>query len=206
LGIEKPQSGQILYRGSDLLMMPRRELKEVKREIHLIFQESAAALDPNFKVEKILAEPLIIHGVSDSAERKSRTRQALERVELPANLLRRRPSELSGGQRQRVAIARGLMLKPRLLILDEAFSSLDLSTQGQIANLLLDLQEQDGLAYLLITHDLSLANLLAHEVAQIVAGRIVARDSSSSVLTANLHTKGEAMASASSSRETVNAP
>jgi len=206
LAIEKPERGQVLYRGADLLTASRSELKAARREIHLIFQESASALNPGLSIERILAEPLAIHDPESTREEKrSRIRESLERVELPAAFLTRRAQELSGGQRQRVAIARALVLQPKLLILDEALSSLDLSTQGQIANLLLELQGRDGLAYLLITHDLTLANPLAHEVAVMEAGKILQRREPSPVVAANLREARGKSANGSASSETVSA-
>jgi peptide/nickel transport system ATP-binding protein len=185
--LERPNEGKILYEGKDLLTLGREELKAARREIHLIFQDSGLSLNPRFTVEDLVAEPLVIHKIfEDKAQIGRRVRAAMDQVELSHGFLARRPSELSGGQRQRVAIARALALQPKLLVLDEALSSLDLSTQGQIANLLLDLQERYSLAYLFVTHDLRLARVMAHEVAVIRDGRIVQHDMSAIVLTANL--------------------
>jgi len=204
VAIERPEAGQILYRGTDVLTMSREALKAARREIHLIFQEAAAALNPGFSVEQILSEPLTIHRLAGTQdERRTAIRAALERTELSTELLARRPSELSGGQRQRVAIARALVLQPRLLILDEALSSLDLSTQGQIANLLLDLQEREGLAYLLITHDMTLANRLAHEMTMLSGGRVVQRRAASATVTGNLQGTREPLANDLPSSDTV---
>jgi ABC-type glutathione transport system ATPase component len=185
--LEHPSSGEILFQGKDLLSVTRDELKRARREIHLIFQDSASALNPGLTVEEILAEPLLIHESSITAtERRTRLREVLRQVELPEKWLKRKPLELSGGQRQRVAIARSLAVQPKMLILDEALSALDLSTQGQLANLLLDLQERHSLAYLCITHDLAMANLFGHEVAMMDAGRIIRRGAPAEVFTANL--------------------
>src|SRR5579864_1380582 len=146
--LEKPNSGQILFEGRDLLAATPQELKKARREIQLIFQDSASALNPNLTVEKSLAEPLVIHEPrSPRAEIQKRICQVMEQVQLPTKWLTKKPLELSGGQRQRAAIARSLALKPKILLLDEALSALDLSTQGQIANLLLDLQTQHTLTY-----------------------------------------------------------
>jgi ABC-type glutathione transport system ATPase component len=182
--LERPSSGQILYQGQDLLKLKRDELKAARREIHLIFQDSASALNPALRVEEVLAEPLAIHEPGAPATiRKQRVEEVMGRVELSGKWLKKRPLELSGGQRQRVAIARALMVRPKILILDEALTALDVSAQGQIANLLLDLQRLHSLSYLYITHDLSMAAALAHEVASIKAGRIVQRGAPADVFT-----------------------
>jgi ABC-type glutathione transport system ATPase component len=205
--LEHPSSGEIVYKGENLAEMKRDRLKSALREIHLIFQDSATALNPRLTVEDILAEPLLIHerGIS-IAERRRRIREAMAQVELPENWLNKRPLDLSGGQRQRVAIARSIVLRPRLLILDEALSALDLSTQGQIANLLLDLQDRHQLTYLYITHDLVMAAAIAPEIAVMRAGHIVQRDSSSRVFTAQLHAGSETFPLNSPTGETVLAP
>ena len=205
--LERPSSGEILYNGENVAGMNRKNLKAVRRGIQMIFQDSATALNPGFTVKDILAEPLLIHeSGAASAERRKRICEVMAQVELPATWLNKRSLDLSGGQRQRVAIARSIMLRPRLLILDEALSALDLSAQGYLANLLLDLQVGYGLAYLYITHDLTMAAVLAPEVAVMAAGRIVQRGSSARVFTANLHAGRETLPADSPSRETVPAP
>jgi peptide/nickel transport system ATP-binding protein len=184
--LEHPSSGQILYKGIELLAAGSEVQRAACRGIHLIFQDSASALNPRLTVREILAEPLVIHKTCDGGQEQSQIQEVMQRVELPFAWLKRRPLELSGGQRQRVAIARALVLQPEVLILDEALSALDLSTQGQIANLLLDLQSECGLSYLYITHDLRMANMLAHEVTMLQAGRIVSRGTPQEMFTANL--------------------
>jgi ABC-type glutathione transport system ATPase component len=185
--LERPASGCILYKGINLLTLAPDALKAVRKEIHLIFQDSASALNPRFTVEELIAEPLMIHKTYSSAqEMKKRVGDVLDQVELKDGWRMRRPLELSGGQRQRVAIARALALQPKLLILDEALSSLDLSTQAQIANLLLDLQQRHALAFLYVTHDLRMAGALASQIAVLDAGRIVRRGLPVEVLTANI--------------------
>jgi ABC-type glutathione transport system ATPase component len=185
--LEKPGAGQILYAGANLHELLPEELKQVRREIHLIFQDSASALNPRISVRELVAEPLVIQGTSSrSPQLRSRVDEVLSQVELGESWRDRKPLDLSGGQRQRVAIARALALQPRLVILDEAFASLDVSTQAQIANLLLDLQDRHSLAYLFITHDLRMAGALANEVVVLDAGRVTRRGLPVEVLTANL--------------------
>ncbi|MGB2635893.1 MAG: dipeptide/oligopeptide/nickel ABC transporter ATP-binding protein [Candidatus Acidiferrum sp.] len=185
--LERPSTGRILYKGQDILALPPDALKAIRKEIHLVFQDSASALNPRRTVEELVAEPLVIHkAVSGIRKIKERVAEVLDQVELGGSWRCQRPCELSGGQRQRVAIARALVLRPRLLILDEALSSLDLSAQAQIANLLLDLQDRHSLAYLYVTHDLRMAGALANQVALLEAGRIVHRGLPAEVLTANL--------------------
>jgi ABC-type glutathione transport system ATPase component len=185
--LERPSTGRILYKGKNMAGLPGGALKAVRKEIHLVFQDAASALNPRLTVEELVAEPLMIHkALSSGSETRERVREVLEQVELGFAWRQRKPLELSGGQRQRVAIARALALQPRLLILDEALSSLDLSTQAQIANLLLDLQERHSLAYLYVTHDVRMAGALADEVAVLDAGRLVLRGLPVEVLTGNL--------------------
>ncbi len=185
--LERPSSGRILYKGQDILTLSPDGLKAVRKEIHLVFQDSASALNPRRTAEELVAEPLVMHKAASGVRKiKERVAEVLDQVELGSCWRVHRPRELSGGQRQRVAIARALVLRPRLLILDEALSSLDLSAQAQIANLLLDLQERHSLAYLYVTHDLRMAGALAHEVAVLEAGRIVHRGLPAEILTPNL--------------------
>ena len=187
LRLETPSSGQIFFEGNDLCAMGTIALGAARKKIHLIFQDSASALNPRFTVEEIVGEPLVIHEPDiGHAERKRRLAEALNQVELAHGWHSRRPQELSGGQRQRVAIARALVLQPKLLILDEALSSLDLSAQSQIANLLFDLQERQGLAYLYITHDLRMAKAVAGEIAVLEAGRLVPQALPTELIASNL--------------------
>lgn len=201
--LEQPDSGQILYAGENLLTLASQKRKAALRQIQLIFQDSAAALNPAFTIEEVLAEPLQIQKTPRRSTRLEFIHELLHRVELPENVLRRRPLELSGGQRQRVAIARALACGPKMLILDEALSALDLSTQGQIANLLLDLRDKQELSYLFITHDLAMAALLADEVAEMDAGRIVRTGPPQKGVTANLQSGAGSLPFSSSSGQTV---
>jgi ABC-type glutathione transport system ATPase component len=187
--LETPSSGQVFLEGNDLCVMDAIALNAARKKIHLIFQDAASALNPRFTVQEIVGEPLLIHEPTlGQGERNRRVAKALKQVELAEGWRNRRPRELSGGQRQRVAIARALVLQPKLLILDEALSSLDLSAQSQIANLLLDLQEQQRLAYLYITHDLRMAKAVAGEIAVLEAGRLVPQGLPTQLIASNLQT------------------
>ncbi len=172
--LERPDSGSIRFHGQDLLALDRRRLPGLRRQIQLIFQDPASALNPRFTAAEIVAEPLRIQRVA-AAERRRRALEAMEQVGLLARWADRRPGQLSGGQRQRLAIARAMISGPRLLILDEATSALDLSVQARIVNLLLELQDARGLTYVLISHDLRVVAHLADEVAVLSGGRIVDR-------------------------------
>jgi len=205
--LEQPASGQIVYRGVDLLTAARDAQNAARREIHLIFQDSASALNPRLTVREILMEPLRIHKVFASREESERrVLEVMKETEIATPWLTKRPLGLSGGQRQRVAIARSLVLRPTVLILDEALSALDLSMQNQIANLLLDLQEQHALAYLYITHDIQMAGRLAHKAAVLESGRIVMRGSPQELFTANLQITTQVLGPPSQPSETVAVP
>jgi ABC-type glutathione transport system ATPase component len=187
--LERPSNGRIFYQGQDILKLPPDAEKALRQELHLIFQDSASALNPQFTVQELVAEPLLIHkSMLCGMNLNERVGELLDQVGLGKAWRDRRPLELSGGQRQRVAIARGLALRPKILILDEALSSLDLSARAQLANLLLDLQERHSLSYLYVTHDLRMARALADEVAVLEAGRIVQSGLSAEVLTRSLQT------------------
>jgi ABC-type glutathione transport system ATPase component len=203
--LEKPSFGEILYGGRNLLGLKSKELKEVRRDIHLIFQDSASALNPGMTIEEVLLEPLEIHEPTlGKKDRFMRLVSACEQAALSSKWLTRRPDELSGGQRQRVAIARSLVARPKILILDEALSALDLSTQSQIANLLLELQREHSLTYLFITHDTRLARMLAHHVVAMKAGRILDDPPSSVLLTPDIHAKPAPVGVVSIAKDTEN--
>jgi ABC-type glutathione transport system ATPase component len=170
--LEVPDSGEIWFAGKKLNGLSQRELVPFRRQIQLIFQEPGASLNPRFTAVEIVTEPLFIMGQGTKRERCERALALMELVGLSPRLGGRLPSELSGGQRRRLAIARALALEPKLLILDETLTGLDLSTRAQISNLLLKLQKAYSLTYLCITHDLSLVTHFADEVVVLDGGRI----------------------------------
>jgi peptide/nickel transport system ATP-binding protein len=173
LGIEKPESGEILIDGINRFRSPNSERNVCSRKVQAVFQDSASSLNPRLRVDEVIVEPLLIHGVGDSRSRTIRMKELLDAVGLPRKILDRRPPELSGGQRQRVAIARALSIQPMLLVLDEPLTALDLSVKAQLSNLLLQLQDELKLAYLLISHDLFGVANLSDFVAVLREGQIV---------------------------------
>jgi peptide/nickel transport system ATP-binding protein len=173
VGLEKPNAGEIIFDGVKLESPDRDAVASRRREIQLIFQDSSAALNPRMPAIEIVEEPLLIRGESTRNRRRDLAMAMMERVGVSPNCAHRLPHEFSGGQRQRLAIARALVLQPKVLILDEVFVGLDLSIQGQIANLLLDLQSLHDLSYICISHNLALVNQIADKIVVMKNGRIV---------------------------------
>jgi len=171
--LEKPTSGEIVFEGVDLVSADRKELFKARRRIQMIFQDPYASLNPRMTVQEIIEEPLLIHKVGTPKERTDRAEELLEKVGLNPSYIKRYPHEFSGGQRQRIGIARALALKPDMIICDEPISALDVSIQAQIVNLLEELQEDLGLTYLFIAHDLSMVRHISHRVAVMYLGKIM---------------------------------
>jgi ABC-type glutathione transport system ATPase component len=171
-GLERPDSGSIWLDGEEITRLATRELRPIRTKVQTIFQDAVTSLNPRFSAAEVIEEPLRIRGFSRS-ERRTIAEAAMQEVALSPSWLDRSITQFSGGQQQRLAIARALTTRPKLLVLDEALSGLDLSTQAQIANLLLDLQDAHGLGYLLISHDLTLVAGMADSIAVMAAGRIV---------------------------------
>jgi peptide/nickel transport system ATP-binding protein len=173
LRLIEPDSGSIRFDHIELTALRGARLRSIRPRIQMVFQDPMAAFNPRATVARLIEDPLRIHALVPAAKRPAAVRDLLARVSLPADLAERRPHELSGGQRQRVALARAIASRPALIVLDEPVSSLDVSIRAQILNLLMDLQEETGVAYLLISHDLAVVRAVARRVAVIESGRIV---------------------------------
>jgi len=173
LQLLKPTSGSVRFNGRELTGISRAELRATRRELQIVFQDPYSSLDPRLTVEQIVVDPLEVHRVGDRASRRRRVQELLELVGIEPSHAQRYPHEFSGGQRQRIGIARALALDPKLLVCDEPVSALDVSIQAQILNLLNDLQERLGLAYLFIAHDLAVVRAVSDRIAVMRRGKIV---------------------------------
>jgi peptide/nickel transport system ATP-binding protein len=168
-----PTSGSVRFQGQELVGRSRRELRPVRRHIQMVFQDPYASLNPRKRVGQIVGDPMELHGLASGGEVKRRVQDLLDRVGLQAEHYNRFPHEFSGGQRQRIGIARALALRPKLIIADEPVSALDVSVQAQIINLLEDLQDDFGLSYLFVAHDLGVVRHVSDRVAVMYLGKIV---------------------------------
>lgn len=173
LKLIKPQSGRVIVDGTDIAGFSDRQMRPYRRRLQIIFQDAGASLDPRMSIGDLIGEALDIHGLSKGAARLPRIRKLLDLVGIPVHFLQRFPHELSGGQAQRVAICRALAVEPMLIVCDEPVSALDVSIQAQIINLMQDLQKELGLAYLFISHDLSVVRHISDQIAVMYLGRIV---------------------------------
>ncbi len=173
LRLIEPTFGDVIFDGKNVPELPKDELRELRKDMQIIFQDPYGSLNPRMTVGDIIGEPLHIHKIAKGADREKRVREILETVGLSAFHARRFPHEFSGGQRQRIGIARALAVNPRLIICDEPVSALDVSIQAQVINLLQDLQAEFGLTYLFIAHDLSVVKHISDRVAVMYLGKIV---------------------------------
>ncbi|CAM5207718.1 Peptide/nickel transport system ATP-binding protein/oligopeptide transport system ATP-binding protein OS=Ureibacillus acetophenoni OX=614649 GN=SAMN05877842_104152 PE=3 SV=1 [Ureibacillus acetophenoni] len=192
----EPTEGSINFNGIELSSLSKRELRKARRHIQMVFQDPYASLNPRHTVEKILEEPLIVHGIGSSKERKQKVLEYLEIVGLRADHAKRYPHQFSGGQRQRIGIARALMTNPKLIIADEPVSALDVSIQSQVLNLMQRLQEDLKLTYIFISHDLGVVRHISDRVAVMYLGKIVELADSESLYSEPLHPYTKALLSA----------
>jgi peptide/nickel transport system ATP-binding protein len=193
--LQKPDAGSITFEGRDISSFGRKELKEFRQSVALVFQNALASFPPGMRVGDVLAEPLIVNGI-DGAARRSRIEEAVRAVGMDAGVLGKRPRQLSGGQRQRIGIARALTLKPRVLLLDEPVSALDVSIQAQVLNLFLDLQRELGLTYLVAAHDLAVLKHTCDRVAVLEDGKVVELGTTEQVFTQPAHAYTRALLAA----------
>ena len=188
LRLIEPTRGSVRFDGADLLALPPRDMRRMRRQIQVIFQDPYGSLNPRMRAGAIVREPLDIHRIgAGRAERDERVAALLRRVGLDPSMRDRYPHEFSGGQRQRIGVARALALQPRLIVADEPVSALDVSVQAQVINLLMELQEEFGIAYLFIAHDLAVVERLADRVAVMYLGRIVESASREEIFKNPLH-------------------
>ncbi|MEO9337538.1 oligopeptide/dipeptide ABC transporter ATP-binding protein [Mesorhizobium sp. SB112] len=196
LGMQRPTSGAISFEGKPIVHGEAATRRAFSRDVQIVFQDPVSALNPKMTVGDSIAEPLAIHGIGTPKERRERVRELLGLVGLHAQHAERQPNAFSGGQRQRIVIARALALNPKLLILDEPVSALDVSIRSQILNLLLDLQKRFQLSYLFISHDLSVVRHFADRVAVMYLGHLVETGRTGEVFANPVHPYTEALLSA----------
>ncbi|KXG10961.1 Oligopeptide transport ATP-binding protein OppF [Anoxybacillus sp. P3H1B] len=173
LRLIEPTEGSIVFENQEITNLSKQELRKVRRDMQMVFQDPFASLNPRHTVEKILEEPLVVHGIGSKQERKKKVYEMLEVVGLGSYHAKRYPHQFSGGQRQRIGIARALMTRPKLIIADEPVSALDVSIQAQVLNLLEDLQKEFGLTYIFIAHDLGVVRHISDRVGVMYLGRMV---------------------------------
>jgi oligopeptide transport system ATP-binding protein len=196
LQLTAPTSGSVRFAGEELVGRSRRQLRPIRRQIQMIFQDPYASLNPRKRVGQIIGEPLELHGLASGRDVGRRVQELLDRVGLAPEHRDRYPHEFSGGQRQRIGIARALALQPKLIIADEPVSALDVSVQAQIVNLLKDLQDELGLSYLFVAHDLGVVRHVSDRVAVMYLGRIVESGPATDLYRHPLHPYSSALLSA----------
>lgn len=188
--------GTLQFEGIDLLALRGAALRATRKRIQMVFQDPLAALNPRASVADVIRDPLRIHRLASRADRPAAIARLLDRVGLPSNLATRAVHEISGGQRQRVAIARALATQPRLIVLDEAVSALDVSVRAHILRLLVDLQAETGVSYIFVSHDIAVVRAIAHRVAIMERGRIVETGPTAQVIAAPQSETGRALLAA----------
>ena len=196
LRLIEPTSGEVIFDGRNVLALSRPELRRARRDMQIVFQDPYSSLNPRMRVADIVEEPLIIHKLGAKAERRARVAELFRLVGLNPDHLLRYPHEFSGGQRQRIGLARALALNPSLVVADEPVSALDVSVQAQVVNLLMDLQQQLGLTYLFIAHDLRLVEHICSRTAVMYLGRIVEMGETAKLFGAPQHPYTRALLSA----------
>jgi oligopeptide/dipeptide ABC transporter ATP-binding protein len=196
LRLIEPTSGEVIFQNKDVTALGNNDLRELRREMQIIFQDPYASLNPRLNILTIVSEPLVIHGIGSRSEQKDRVAELLKKVGLDPDYMYRYPHEFSGGQRQRLGIARALALNPKLIIADEPVSALDVSVQAQVVNLLQDLQAEFGLTYLFISHGLAVVEHISNRVAVMYLGKIVEIAGSETLYDNPLHPYTQALLSA----------
>ena len=196
LKLFEPSAGSITFEGRDITHLSPKEMRSLRQEMQIVFQDPAESLNSRHTVGQILEEPFIIHGKGNAEQRRTWVQELLEKVGLPGSAVDRYPHEFSGGQRQRIGIARAIALKPKLLVCDEAVSALDVSVQSQIVNLLLNLQREMNLAIIFIAHDLSVVKHISDRIAVMYLGRIVELAEAQQLYLAPRHPYTQALISA----------
>jgi oligopeptide transport system ATP-binding protein len=196
LRLIEPSSGDVSFHGENVLAFPPRRMRAARRQMQMVFQDPYSSLNPRMRARQIIEEPLIIHRIGSKSERLDRVRELFRVVGLDPGELERYPHEFSGGQRQRIGLARALALNPSFIIADEPVSALDVSVQAQVINLLMDLQQQFGLTYLFIAHDLRLVRHICRRVAVMYLGKIVEMGDTASIFASPQHPYTRALLSA----------
>jgi len=196
LRLLEPTEGEVLFEGKNVFKLNREELRKLRREMQIIFQDPYASLNPRMPIGEIVGEPLVIHNVARGREKERRVQELLDVVGLSPYHVRRYPHEFSGGQRQRIGVARALALNPKLIVCDEPVSALDVSIQSQVLNLLEDLQEEFSLTYLFIAHDLSVIKHISDRIGVMYLGQIVELAEEEELFKSPLHPYTQALLSA----------
>ena len=197
LRLEEPSSGKVFFQEENILSFGKEKMRSLRKDMQIIFQDPFSSLNPRKTVSHIIGEPLLVHGLRRRWEREERVLELLRVVGLRREHMRRYPHQFSGGQRQRIGVARALALHPKLIICDEAVSALDVSIQAQVINLLKDLQEEFGLTYLFISHDLAVVEHVSDRLAVMYLGKIVELADSFQIYRSPLHPYTQALLSAS---------